>query len=80
MLNIEEAKAINIINRVINEPDFPKEGQQKLEFKDKSRCLLASYTSVLDNKGRVLSIVGRLEDIAGGRLLCLSDQAQEADE
>lgn len=57
------SKAIEVIKRIITEPDFPKEGQQKLEFKDKSRCLLASYTSVLDNEGRVLTIVGRLEDI-----------------
>lgn len=56
-------KAISIIKRIITEPDFPKQGQQKLEYKDKNRCLLATYTSVVDNSGNVLSIIGRLEDI-----------------
>lgn len=56
-------KAIEVIKRVITEPDFPKEGQQKLEYNDKSLCLLATYTSVVDRNNKVLSIVGRLQDI-----------------
>lgn len=56
-------KAIRIIRRVIDEPDFPKEGQQTLEYNDKSLCLLATYSSVVDNKGNVLSIIGRLQNI-----------------
>lgn len=56
-------KAISIIKRIISDPDFPKEGQQKLEYKDKTLCLLATYNTLIDNSGNVLSIVGRLENI-----------------
>lgn len=56
-------KAIGIIHRVIDEPDFPKQGEVKLEYSDKSRCLIATYTSILSQNGQVLSIAGRLQDI-----------------
>lgn len=56
-------KAIGIIHRIIDEPDFPKQGEEKLEYSDKSRCLIATYTSILSQGGQVLSIAGRLQDI-----------------
>lgn len=56
-------QAMAIIKRVITEPDYPKEGQYKLEHADRSRCLLTSYSSVLDHDGHVLTIGGRLVDI-----------------
>lgn len=56
-------KAIGIIHRIINEPDFPKRGETKLEYSDKSRCLITSYTSIVSQGGQVLSIAGRLQDI-----------------
>lgn len=56
-------KAIGIIHRIIDEPDFPKQGEEKLEYSDKSRCLIATYTSILSQGGLVLSIAGRLQDI-----------------
>ena len=56
-------KAIGIIHRIIDEPDFPKTGEAKLEYSDKSRCLIATYTSIVSQGGQVLSIAGRLQDI-----------------
>lgn len=56
-------KAIGIIHRIIDEPDFPKTGETKLEYSDKSRCLIATYTSIMSQDGQVLSIAGRLQDI-----------------
>lgn len=56
-------KAIGIIHRIIEEPDFPKQGEEKLEYSDKSRCLIATYTSIVSQSGQVLSIAGRLQDI-----------------
>lgn len=56
-------KAIGIIHRIIDEPDFPKQGEAKLEYSDKSRCLIATYTSIMSQNGQVLSIAGRLQDI-----------------
>lgn len=57
-------KAIGIIHRVINEPDFPKQGETKLEYSDKSRCLITTYTSIVSQGGQVLSIAGRLLDFS----------------
>lgn len=57
-------KAIGIIHRIIAEPDFPKKGETKLEYSDKSRCLMATYTSIVSQDGQVLSIAGRLLDIS----------------
>ncbi len=57
-------KAIGIIHRIIDEPDFPKQGEEKLEYSDKSRCLIATYTSIVSQGGQVLSIAGRLQDIS----------------
>lgn len=56
-------KAIGIIHRIIEEPDFPKSGEAKLEYSDKRRCLMATYTSIVSQEGQVLSIAGRLMDI-----------------
>lgn len=60
-------KAMSLIQNVVHDPEFPKEGEVKLEYSDKSMCLLASYTSVVDQNGKVLSIVGKLEDINATR-------------
>lgn len=56
-------QAMAIIKRVITEPDYPKEGKYKLEHAEKNCCLLTTYSSILDNEGNVLTIMGRLEDI-----------------
>lgn len=56
-------KAMDIIKHVIEDPDYPKEGQGTIEYVDKSKCLLAHYTSVMDVNGKVKSVVGHLEDI-----------------
>lgn len=57
-------KAIGIIHRVINEPDFPKQGETKLEYSDKRRYLIATYTSIISQRGEVLSIAGSLQDFS----------------
>lgn len=59
--------AISYLREVINNPSYPKTGQVKLEPTDKSKCILASYTSVVDVDGKVLSIIGQLEDINTNR-------------
>ena len=56
-------KAMRIIKLVIEDPDYPKEGQETIEYINKSKCLLAHYTSVCDVNGKVKSVVGHLEDI-----------------
>lgn len=56
-------KAMQLIGRVIHESDYPKEGQVTLEYLDKSKCLLAHYSSVIDVNGKVKSVLGHLEDI-----------------
>lgn len=56
-------KAMDIIKHVIDDPDYPKEGQGTIEYVDKSKCLLAHYTSVCDVNGKVKSVVGHMEDI-----------------
>ncbi len=61
--NEGHVKAMEIIHRVIEDPDYPKEGQATIEYVDKSRCLLANYTVVSDVNGKVKSVVGHLEDI-----------------
>lgn len=60
-------RVVDMILRVINDPDCPKEGQVKLEDIDKNRSVLATYTSVLDCSRRVRTIVGHVEDSATSR-------------
>lgn len=60
-------EAVRCIREVINNPSYPKVGQVKLESNDKTKCILASYTSVIGVDGKVLSIIGQLEDINTNR-------------
>lgn len=56
-------KAMGILTQVINNPDYPKKGETVIESLDKSLHLNVSYTSVMDNQQKVLSVIGMLEDI-----------------
>lgn len=56
-------KAISIIKQVVEDPAYPKEGQETIESVDKAKCLLATYTCVLDVNNQVKSVIGLLEDI-----------------
>lgn len=56
-------KAMSIIKKVVEDPDYPKVGQETIENVDKSKCLQANYTSVCDVNGNVKSVIGHLEDI-----------------
>lgn len=55
-------RTVEALHRVVNDPTYPREGRLKFESSDKSRIVLATYTSVVDSNGRVLSVVGQLED------------------
>lgn len=56
-------KAMEMISKVVDNPEYPREGQTTIESYNKSKCLLATYSSVCDVNGKVKSVIGHLEDI-----------------
>lgn len=56
-------QTIATMKRILTDDDYPKEGEAKIEFLDKSRYLLVHYTGVTNLEGKVVAIMGQTEDI-----------------